>query len=123
MSILFSVKAFSAVIGDKTYPRYSDPSLNELLGTAEKYFLAAKLTYTGTGTSLTVTIETSNDNVNWVPRTAAINTAIPSGEVRWGSDFAGGSVVGRFARYSLQLSSAQAASAYAELWVTGRDAR
>jgi hypothetical protein len=124
MSILFSAKLFSDVINDFSFTRYSAPELNPLLGTAEKFFLEAKASAVpATATNLLVTLETSNDNVNWSVRTTAINAVIVSGTVLFASDFAGGNPVGRFARYGCKLSAAQATGAYVELWVTGRDAR
>ncbi len=124
MSILFSTKVFSGVINDFSFTRYSPPELNQLLGTAEKFFLEAKATAVQpTATSLVVSIEFSNDNVNWTPIATPIFQTITSGTVLFASDFAGGSVITRFARYGCGLYALQATAAYIELWVTGRDAR
>ena len=124
MSILFSTKVFSGVINDFSFTRYSPPELNELLGTAEKFFLEAKATAVQpTATSLVISIEFSNDNVNWAPIATPINAVIVTDTVLFASDFAGGSVITRYIRYGLKLSATQSTAAYIELWVTGRDAR
>lgn len=126
MTILFSTKVFSGVINDFALTRYTDPQLNALLGTAEKYFLEAKASNVAPATdpSLVVTLEISNDGVNWRPMDAAIiDAAIDEGTVLFASDLAGGEPIGRYARYGCRLDAAQYTGAYIELWVTGRDGR
>lgn len=124
MSIVWSGKAFAGVINDQTNTYYTDPELNGRLGQAEKYLVELKGSNIQGSPTATVSLEGSNDGVNWIIRNS---TVISGGAVSttpiWGIDNGSTGVVvgGRFARFGIKLAVAST-SAYIELWVTGRTA-
>lgn len=123
MAIVYAGKVFSDVLNDGTNTYYSDPECNPRLGAAEKFFVEARASnVTGTSPTLLVTLESSNDNVNWVSRSTPISaTAISSGTVLSGSELGTGAVGGRFQRFTLKLGGT-GPNAHVELWVTARNA-
>lgn len=124
MAIIFSAKVYDGMIlSDAVNTRYSDPSLNVGLAKAEKYFCQVKTTQVGGTANLTVTLETSADNVNWyVPPTPLFNqSSISNNTVLFNFDLGTASIRAAFARVGVKLGGTTP-SAYVEVWLTGRDA-
>ena len=123
MAIQYAGKVYSDVMNDGTNTYYSDPECNAKLGMAEKFFIEARTSnVTGTTPTLAIALESSNDNVNWVPRsTVIVATAIASGTTLTGSELGTAAVGGRFQRFTLKLAGTTP-NAYVELWVTARNA-
>lgn len=126
MSIAYSIKAIDTLVTDKAGKRYSDPLLNGVLATGEKFYLVARASNVGgTAPSLSIAIELSNDGVNWGPRgSAVISGAITVGGTTYLTGFddgvTNGAVGGRFMRVSAALTDAGTPGAHVEVWVCGR---
>ncbi len=123
MTIVFAGKSFSGVVNDITNTYYTDPELNGRIGQGEKYIVELKASNVVSTPSATVSLESSNDGVNWVVRNAAViaTIAIPAaGSVNFGIEGGTTTVGGRFARFGIKLTVG--GSAYCELWVTARTA-
>lgn len=123
MAIVFSGKIFSGVINDTSNTYYSEPPFNAALGAGEKYYVELKSSnVTGTSPTVTVSLETSNDNVNWAVRNNAVisNNAITNTTVLTGQD-TGTTVGGRFARFGVKAGGTSP-NAYVEIWVAARNA-
>ena len=124
MSILFCTKVFSDLVDNGNNIFYSPVEFNAALGKAEKYFFHARPTQiSGTTPTLQVSLETSNDGVNWNPRSTpisavAISTTTPA---LFGSEAGTAQVGGCFARIGVKLGGGTPV-AFVEVWVTGRTA-
>jgi len=127
MSVKYSIQTHGDVLSD-TSRKYSPPSLDAALSTAEKFFVAAKTTnVSGSGSlSLTVTFELSNDGYNWQARgaTPVINggtVVAGAATILTGYDdgISNACVGGRFMRVVAQLGGTTP-GAYVEIWVCGR---
>lgn len=121
MTIYYSVKAFDdMIVSDNTNTRYSDPSLNQALAQAEKFFFQVKSTQVlGTSPNAVITLETSCDNVNWTISSTPISAAIANGTVLFGADLGTSQVRGLCVRIGVKLTGTTP-SAYIEVWITGR---
>lgn len=121
--IVWAGKAFAGVINDQTNTYYTDPALNGRLGQAEKFMVELKGSNIAATPTPTVSLEGSNDGVNWTVRNATVitGTALSTTPVQYGSDDGTQSVGGRFARFGITIGGSSS-SAYVELWVTGRTA-
>lgn len=122
MTIRFGAKVLSRVANDGGV-YYSDCYSNADLGTGERYYVEAKCSNVATTpTTLSVTLETSNDNVNWTVRsTPIVPTPVFEGTVLTGFELGTNVVGGRYARFGIQLGGASP-GAYVELWVVAREA-
>jgi hypothetical protein len=120
MSIVFAGKIFSRVINDLTNTYHSPPDFHEALGAAEKYFLEVKASGVQSTPTLTVTLEASDDAVNWVTRSTLLTQGISGGGFWYATELGTGQVGGKYARFTFK--NTVAGSAYLECWVTGRDA-
>lgn len=123
MAIVYAGKVFSRVLNDATNTHYSDPECNAKIGAGEKFFVEVRASnVSGTSPTLLVTLESSNDNVNWATRSTLINLAsIVGGPVLTASELGTAAVGGRFQRLSFKLGGTTP-SAYLEAWLTARNA-
>jgi hypothetical protein len=119
MSIVFAGKVFSRVINDLTNTYYSDDELDEALGLAEKFFIEVKGSNVNGTPTLTLTLETSEDGVNWTTRSTPISATYATNP-RFASELGTGQTGGRFARFGAKHTGS--GGGYLEVWVTGRDA-
>jgi len=124
MAIVASGKIFSAVINDNTNTYYSDAEWNARLGMGEKFMLELRATNVVTNGSVTVQLESSNDNINWHIRNNAVinaNTLTNATTATcFGSEVGTSEVGGRFARFNVKLTNTTAA--YIEMFCTARNA-
>lgn len=127
MSIKYNIQTHGDVLSDAVNKSYSDPALNAALATAEKFFVVAKATnVTGGSPTLKVTIELSNDGMNWIDRgspvIAATSITVGGTTVLKGFDdgVTNGFVGGRFMRVAALLGGGGPPGAYVEVWVCGR---
>ena len=126
MAILFSRRVFAQTIID-TSAYFSDPSLNVLLGAAEKYCLQLKITQVvGADTGVQVYLQRNNGTDVWPSGNKIIDLSSPvaSGTVAVGYELGNTATPGpgRELRLRVELSGT-APKAYVQLWLTGRDGR
>lgn len=124
MSILFCTKVFNGLLDNSNNIFYSPPELNAALGKAEKYFFQVRPTQVaGTSPTLQLTLETSNDGVNWSVRSTPISaTSITSTtQALFGNELGTAAVGGCYARVGIKLGGTTPVS-FVEVWVTGRSA-
>lgn len=124
MAILFCSKVFDGLADNINNTFYSLPEFNATLGKAEKYFFQVRPSQVGGGAStLTLTLETSNDNVNWNLRSTLLNqTSITTAtQALFASELGTAQVGACFARVGIRLGGASAV-AFVEVWATGRNA-
>lgn len=106
--------------------QYTPQSLNEILGTYDKLTVMLVTDAVGASGSVSVSLEYSSDQRNWLAKSAAASFLITSTVVAVGatSVLSGGdtSLVGNlaFVRMAISLSGA-GSSAHMKLWVTARD--
>jgi hypothetical protein len=68
MSRLFNTQVFSGNIGNNSNSGYfSDPSFNDLMGQADEMLVQAFCDSAPASETVTVSMFTSNDNINWQP--------------------------------------------------------
>lgn len=119
MPLVYRGKVFAGVINDLANIYYSDPSLDGRLGEAEAYLVELRASNVVSSPSATVSLESSNERVNWIVRNGTvISSAIIGTSVLYGAEQGTSSVGGRFARFGIKLSLL--GSAYCELWVAAR---
>jgi hypothetical protein len=119
MTVKYSIKTHSQLITGTNDKYYSDPALNAVLATAEKFLITARVMNTSGGTlSLGVNLECSNDNVNWQIRSSPISLFLSSPLI--GCDVGDTAVVGRFLRVSAAMGGTGTVAGYVEIWVCGR---
>lgn len=116
MSIVYAGKVFSQVVND-TNTWYSPGELNAVLGSAEKYVIQLKCTNLQAG-NVIVSLQTSEDDVNWVLRANLINQSLTT-SILFGTYVTTVAVGGARGRLGFALSGG--GRAYLECWVTARD--
>lgn len=119
----FNVLAFDDVIMG-TGAVYSPTGLNELFGSCDQMSLHVVADQASGATTLTVNIEHSADQRNWIqknPTASEVSVGLTAGTTisTSGSDAGTAPLLG-FVRFKLALSAA-GSNAHVKLWVTGRD--
>jgi len=124
MALLVYGKLFDSSISTTSATvLYTPADWNERLAVAEQFSAEMRGTQgNGSSPSVKAELETSNDGVWWSTRSAIIPTTalgVKATVLAWGQDN-GSSVVGRYLRMKVTLTSTGAASAYVEIWLAGR---
>ena len=122
MSIVFGgTKVFDQSCSGLS-PFYSKQELQRQIASAEKFTALIKTTgVTGTGPTMKVDLEHSNDAINWVVKTNLVagGTAISNTITFTPQDTGTTTVGGAFMRLAVTLGGTTPA-AYVEIWLTGR---
>jgi len=122
MALLFSEMVFDGYVHGG-YTGDSDVTTWALLGTADKFFIEAKVAeVTGTSPALTIVIQHSNDGVNWSQRSNPMNAVAlnaNSNIVEVGTD-TGTTPMGRYAKVVVSIEGTSNPGAYVSVTVTGR---
>jgi len=122
----FHVLAYDGTI-DGTTSVYIDAGLNDQLGTADQLRLAAVTdAVSGTSPTLTVQVEHSGDNLNWLSRfgtpeinAVALSTTAPTTTL---ANAASSALPAAFVRLRIQLGGTSP-RAHVRVWATGRAER
>ncbi|MBZ0119264.1 MAG: hypothetical protein K8H88_19900 [Sandaracinaceae bacterium] len=113
MGILYSQKVFEGPISGTTAV-YTPAELNGSLAQADKFFVSVRAAQSsGTSPTVTVTLEHSNDNVNFTSKATLINASALSTTAitnAFGSDLGTSNVGGAFMRLAIQLGGTTPAS-------------
>lgn len=120
MTVKYCLKTHQTLITGIVDKYYSDPEMDTVLATAERFVIQARVsTSGGSAPNLTVGIETSNDAVNWQPRSTVISGVAVNGQL-FGAEKGETTVGGRYMRVWAQMGGGGTVYGFVELWVCGR---
>lgn len=122
MTIRYRAKVLSCVVNDGVSTFYSEPRHDAGLAAGERVVVETRVSnVSGASPTLTMTLETSNDGVNWVVRGTLVSAyPIVSGTVMNGAERSMSTVGARFARLGVRLGGS-GPNAYVESWAVARD--
>lgn len=123
MAIVYCIPVFEGALTGASAPQTSPANMNGTIAQAERFFLQARVTQVaGTSPSITVTLEHSNDDVNFTTKSTLINgTALTANQQNniFAQDLGTAQVGGCSMRVSVSLGGTTP-SAYVQLYLCGR---